>query len=200
MMKALAALLILVAVLRAGAADAPPAPEAAGAGDPVERAVERGLAYLAGIQDSGGFFPEEYGRTTGVVSLGGMAFLAKGYLPGRPPYGDVLNRCIDYVVANQMENGLLAKPDQRMYSHAISTLFLCEVSGMVDPARQAKLDDVLPKAVKLILAAQAVPNLQRQRHVLHRLGAHGTAIGAAQRRARAGQGHRGCRDVHPQPR
>ena len=158
-MKTLILLIMTVCGLTASAQ----VPAAFGEKDDVDKAVERGLAYLAKIQNDSGFFPEEYGKTTGVVSLGGMAFLAKGYLPGRPPYGDVLNRCIDYVISNQMENGLLAKADQRMYSHAISTLFLCEVSGMVDAVRQKKLDEVLPKAVKLILSAQQVPKAQDQK-------------------------------------
>jgi hypothetical protein len=162
-MKIAAALLVFGAWLPMLAVAAPRVPVEFMQNDPVDKAVERGLAYLAGIQNDSGFFPEEYGKTTGVVSLGGMAFLAKGYLPGRPPYGDVINRCIDYVVASQMENGLLAKPDQRMYSHAISTLFLCEVSGMVNPARQARLNEVLPKAVGLILTAQQVPKSDDQK-------------------------------------
>ena len=44
-----------------------------------------------------------------------------------------------------------------MYSHNISTLLLSEVSGMVDPERQKKIDTVLPKALKVILAAQQMP-------------------------------------------
>jgi hypothetical protein len=43
-----------------------------------------------------------------------------------------------------------------MYSHAIATLFLTEVSGMVDSERQKKIDALLPKALKLILTGQAV--------------------------------------------
>ncbi len=43
-----------------------------------------------------------------------------------------------------------------MYSHCISTLFLSEVSGMVDTNRQAKIDALLPKAVGIILSAQAI--------------------------------------------
>jgi len=125
--------------------------------DRVDESIERGLAYLASVQNDKGFFPEDFGRSTGVVSLGGLAFLAKGYLPDRPPYGRIINRCIDYVLANETPDGMLAKADNRMYSHTISTLFLCEVSGMVDPERQRQLDVVLPKAVKLILTAQQVP-------------------------------------------
>jgi hypothetical protein len=44
-----------------------------------------------------------------------------------------------------------------MYSHGASTLMLLEVSGMVDPARQARIDEALAKALKLILAAQSIP-------------------------------------------
>jgi hypothetical protein len=45
----------------------------------------------------------------------------------------------------------------RMYSHNIATLMLSEVSGMVDPERQARIDVVLPRALRIILAAQDVP-------------------------------------------
>ena len=147
-------LIVLAVAVATGAWAAPGGPFADN--DDVDRAIERGLAYLASVQNDKGFFPEEYGRTTGVVALGGLAFLAKGYLPGRPPHGEVINRCIDYVLANQTPNGMLARADNRMYSHTISTLFLCEVSGMVDPERQRQLDAALPKAVKLILTAQQV--------------------------------------------
>jgi hypothetical protein len=44
-----------------------------------------------------------------------------------------------------------------MYAHNISTLMLSEVSGMVDPERQRRIDEVLPKALWVILAAQNVP-------------------------------------------
>jgi hypothetical protein len=44
-----------------------------------------------------------------------------------------------------------------MYSHNIATLMLSEVSGMVDPERQARIDVVLPRALRIILAAQDVP-------------------------------------------
>jgi hypothetical protein len=90
-----------------------------------------------------------------------MAFLAKGHTPGVGPYGEIINKGIDYILASQVpDKGLLAVGDSGngpMYSHCISTLMLSEVSGMVDPARQKKLDTVLPKAIRLILAAQQMP-------------------------------------------
>ena len=43
-----------------------------------------------------------------------------------------------------------------MYGHCIATLLLSEVSGMVTPPRQKRIDAALPKALKVILAAQQV--------------------------------------------
>jgi hypothetical protein len=50
-----------------------------------------------------------------------------------------------------------------MYAHNISTLFLSEVSGMVDPSRQAALHKALARATKLLLDAQAVPKSLKNR-------------------------------------
>jgi hypothetical protein len=96
---------------------------------------------------------------TAITSLCVMAFLAKGYTPGVGPYGKVINRGIDFVISQQNQNGLLVGGRQArgpMYSHGISTLMLSEVSGMVDPPRQKKIDQALAKALKLILSAQRV--------------------------------------------
>ena len=135
----------------------------------VDVAVKKGLAFLAarlgGTSDDA--FANEIKRTNAVPGLAGMAFLSVGHTPGRGPYGDVVNRCIDYILATPFKvryvpggatEGYLvrANPYGRMYSHAIATLFLSEVSGMVDPERQKKIDAVLPKALKIILDAQAV--------------------------------------------
>jgi hypothetical protein len=132
-------------------------------GDPdldakVERALDQGLAYLARELQPDGSYGGQFGTTTAIPALAGMAFLARGHLPGDARYGEFLNRVADYVLSR-------AKPDTaymgeygggKMYAHCISTLFLSEISGMVDPARQEKIDGVLSKAVALILKAQNV--------------------------------------------
>ena len=124
----------------------------------VESAVERGLEHLANAQKSDGTFEDAYGRSVGVVSLAGMAFLSAGHTPGYGEYSEVLNNCIDYVLSSQRSNGLLDHGDSGhglMYAHNIATLFLSEISGMVEPRRQEKLERVLSRATRLILAAQA---------------------------------------------
>jgi len=126
---------------------------------PIDAAIDRALAFLAKNQKPDGSFSGPGGNGTAVPSLCVMAFLAKGYTPGNGAYGQVINRGIDWVLAHQMPNGMLlnrANSYGRMYAHGISTLMLCEVSGMVDPGRQKKIDRVLPKALKLTLAAQQV--------------------------------------------
>jgi hypothetical protein len=135
----------------------------------VDEAVSRGLAYLAGAQASDGAFSGDKGKISGVVSLAGMAFLAKGYTPGHAPYGDPINLCIDYVVRNQRKDGMLIGPGDNknetggMYSHTISTLFLSEVSGMLDAERQRRVSEALARAVRLILDAQQIPKEEQHR-------------------------------------
>jgi prenyltransferase beta subunit len=135
------------------------APEIARYDAPIDKSVDRALAYLAGKQLKDGSFECPMRGNSGVTSLCVMAFLAKGNTPGRGPYGEMINRGVDFVLANQKDDGLLIGPTVShgpMYSHLISTLMLSEVSGMVDPARQKLIDAALSKAVKLTLAAQRV--------------------------------------------
>jgi prenyltransferase beta subunit len=123
---------------------------------PVDEAIDRALAYLAKQQKHDGSFKGAGGDDLSVPALCVMSFLAKGYTPGTGPYGDVLNRSIDYVLAGQRENGFLANGMGRMYSHGICTLMLSEVSGMVDADRQEKIDEALAEALHLTLAAQRI--------------------------------------------
>lgn len=128
------------------------------------RAVERGLEFLAAHQDAQGSFGGGYGGSTGIVALAGMAFLSKGYTPGQGKYSENIKRSIDYILGSQQSNGLLDKGGSGsgvMYAHNISTLFLSECSGMVEPETQDKLDRVLGNATRLILAAQAVEKSER---------------------------------------
>jgi len=130
----------------------------------VDEAIERGLAYLADKQDDDGSFPSGWGKNTGITSLCVMAFLAKGYTPGDHEYGQVIDKGIDFVLASRKPNDMLVGPGPShgpMYGHTIATLMLSEVSGMVDPERQKAISEVLPKALRVILAAQQVPKLER---------------------------------------
>ena len=125
----------------------------------IDESIEAGLAYLASVQNDNGSYPGKYGETGAISALAGMAFLAKGYTPEGEKYGETIRKDIDYVlsVVNQSD-GYFGNRLQGsgMYVHSICTLFLSEVSGMVDPERQAKFDEILPLAVKLLLDAQNI--------------------------------------------
>ena len=154
-----AALALTLSASHAVAAESEPAPaleddkyQAA-----FDAAIDKALAYLAGAQLSDGSFPGGMPKNNAVASLATMAFLARGYSPGLEPYGATINRSIDLVLSSQDSFGTLIGPGGgQMYAHNISTLMLSEVSGMVDPERQRKIDAVLPKAIYVILAAQQV--------------------------------------------
>ena len=126
----------------------------------VEESVDRALTFLVSKQlPEGCWTGAAGGRSTALTSLSVMAFLAKGHTPGNGPYAQVLNKGIDFVMAGQQPNGLLSVGScsgPLGYDHAISTLMLSEVSGMLDPQRQKKLDKVLAQAVRLLLASQAM--------------------------------------------
>ncbi|MBN1419242.1 MAG: prenyltransferase [Planctomycetes bacterium] len=161
--------IVAVAMISASVAAAPapaPEPSAAPAGDAlsllaeteVDRAVERGLAYLAGKQAREGYWasPGHGGRSTGITSLCVMAFLAKGYEAGGGTYGEVIDGGLRYVLSNQKQDGMLIATTGHgpMYDHGISTLMLAEILGMAPPAQAAEVRDKLAKAIALILKAQ----------------------------------------------
>ncbi|NNC87746.1 MAG: terpene cyclase/mutase family protein [Akkermansiaceae bacterium] len=134
--------------------------------DRVDPAVERGLEFLAAAQEADGTFPENYGTSTGIPALVGMAFLSKGHLPTEPKFGEEINRCIDFILRHQNRDGLFSAGHAGsgpMYAHNIATLFLSEVSGMVDPQRQEAIARGLPRALQLILRAQRVEKPDQHR-------------------------------------
>ena len=119
------------------------------------RSVERGLAYLASLQnDDGSFGRGRYGRHVGIASLAALAFMADGNLPGRGRYGEQVTRALEFVLANKSESGLLAAESTTgpMYGHGFATLFLGEIYGM-NP-NDSRVRDALVRAIDLILNSQ----------------------------------------------
>ena len=119
----------------------------------LERAVRRGLDYLARTQRPDGAWSDSgYGQVSGVVGLAMMTFLAHGETPDDPKYGAVIRRAVDYIIRTQEPNGLLSGGGgSPMYSHGFATLALAEVYGMIDDPR---LGPALKKAVGLIVSSQ----------------------------------------------
>jgi hypothetical protein len=123
----------------------------------IDEATDHGLSYLVEAQLEDGSY--ESAAPMATTSLCVLAFLSKGNRPGIKPYGETMNRAIDFVVRNQRKDGLLCTrtcATGPMYDHAISTLMLTQVNGMVDPARQKRVERALGHAVTLLLNAQNV--------------------------------------------
>lgn len=130
----------------------------------VDESIQRAVQFLSKSQQpSGAWSFNSYGESTAATSLAIMAFMAAGYVPEEGPYGDQINRGIDWVLAHQADNGLVVhhKSHGPMYSHGISTLMLAEVAGMLTGEREKKCREVLQRAVKLIVSAQNVPKDKR---------------------------------------
>lgn len=144
-------LIVMVALAGFGAAMA--APE----NDRVEQSIRRGLDFIARGQIENGTFDSGPAKSfAGIPALCGMAFLAAGDTPLAEPNGPVILRIVDHLLGKARDDGYLGVSNGKMYSHCIATLFLSEVSGMVDTNRQEKIAKLLPKAVKIILSAQAI--------------------------------------------
>ena len=146
---------LLLSVCRSLSA-APPGP----AERDVDEAIVKALRFLASQQQpSGGWNVDSYGgEATSAASLAVMSFLAAGHVPAEGPYGESINRGVQYVLSHQEPNGLLVsrKGHGPMYDHGISTLMLAEVSGMVPEQQADATKKGLERAIRLILESQLV--------------------------------------------
>jgi hypothetical protein len=113
-------------------------------------ALNRGLEWLARSQEPEGNWSS---NDLGLVSMGALAFLSAGHLPGRGPYSDNVARALDYVLRHPKRSGLLNIADQRrdMYNHGLSAFVLGQAYGISDDRR---IGPVLDGALKVIAQTQ----------------------------------------------
>ena len=121
-----------------------------------DQAIENGLAYLNASQhDDGSFASGGYRGNVAICGLAGLAFMAGGSTPGRGPYGENVDQCVQYVLANTQESGFITAPGSAshgpMYGHGFATLFLAECYGM---SASDELREKLARAVDLIVNTQ----------------------------------------------
>lgn len=140
-----------------------------------EAAVKRGLLWLANHQnDDGSWSLHDFhqnckkhgGECSGVGSersntaatgLALLPFLAAGHVPGSKEYGPVVAKGLDWLFANQHEDGKVqgAGDGQVMYSHGIAAIALCEAYAMTQDPR---LGEAATKAVDFIVKSQHQPS------------------------------------------
>ncbi len=136
----------------------------------VDDSVDRALTWLASRQQRDGSFPTLPQGQPGVTSLCVMAFLSHGHLPGEGPYGQQLNRAIQYVQSCQKQNGMLAVvapngPEinrqinhhvggPATYNHAISSLLLSEAFAVSNQLDTSRSQEVIEKSLRVTFEMQ----------------------------------------------
>lgn len=149
---------------------APPAPEReAREADKLltpetRKAIESGLKFLGDGQNGDGSFGKRgYQGNVGITSLAGLAFPAAGHEPDAGPRGKIVARSLDFLLSQENRGGghpgylhnPKASPHGPMYSHGFATLLLAFLHGKGKDKKQAeKRDELLERAVKLIVASQ----------------------------------------------
>lgn len=134
----------------------------------VQKAVEKGLAHLAAIQDNTGAWTNDVGNKLGhsyqrnidgigkphlgVTAICCMAFMAAGHTPDRGEYHRNVAGGLAFVLSNiDRDTGWISQFGTRMYSHAFCSMFLAEVYGQTrDPVVLSHLRN----AVRFIVESQ----------------------------------------------
>jgi len=131
------------------------------------KAVDRGLAALQAGQKDDGSFPSLRHGQPAVTSLAIMAFLSRGHLPGEGPYGETLDKAVNYVLSHQRKSGIFAFEEidharintvpsgapwevmvSKSYSHAITMLMLGEVYGLTGKKESFRIRQAIEKGLK----------------------------------------------------
>ncbi|CAN5349427.1 terpene cyclase/mutase family protein [soil metagenome] len=130
----------------------------------IDAAIDTGLRWLATQQQPDGSLEAKDQNQPAVTSFAVMAFLARGHRPGVGPYGELLNRAIDYVLSTRQKWGVLSVNTQGTavsYNHAIAGLMLGEVYGMTDASRSELVADTIASALKATWSIQLSPKSER---------------------------------------
>lgn len=140
----------------------------------VDASVERGLHWIAQQQERNGAFPTLPQGQPAVTSLCVLAFAAHGHLPGEGPYGETLSSAVDFITSCQKPSGLNAlvgpagtKVSRNVshevgstaaYNHAIASLTMSELYGIVGQTESTKLRPLVEKSLTASLAMQDWPS------------------------------------------
>src|SRR5262245_14657987 len=135
----------------------------------LDEGTDRALEFLAQRQQPDGSFEAPPQAQPGITAISVLALLSRGHVPHEGPYGERIDRAIDYVLSTQQENGMLFEmpienriwPDGRhkagAYNHAMAGLMLAEVYGMSVSSRQEVIREAVRKAVAFTRAQQLRP-------------------------------------------
>jgi prenyltransferase beta subunit len=151
MLKLLHALGIAAAL--AAIAIALPRTSPAAVKDPeVQRAIDRGLQWLASQQSRQGSWGAMQGKyPAAMTGMAGIALLAEGSTTTQGKYAPQIRLAVNYLTDRGRPNGLIGDPqrdDRYTYGHGFGMLFLSQVLGEEeDLDRREELIKVLSRAV-----------------------------------------------------
>jgi len=126
----------------------------------LDAAVSQGIKYLVETQlEDGSWASGRFGKNVAITALACLSIMADGHIPGRGPYGDAVDRGVEFILNSTAENGLITSQANNgpMYGHGFAALFLGEVYGMTpggDNARTTRIHETLVRSIRLIEQTQ----------------------------------------------
>ncbi|WP_261364009.1 prenyltransferase/squalene oxidase repeat-containing protein [Stieleria tagensis] len=150
-------------VMRTSGGNASSAP---GLGGPAtEEAIERGLAFLASVQnDDGSWSLQGHGDAvllrsdTAATGLCLLAFQGAGYTHTQHQYAQTVSKGLKFLIDNQRTSGNLYRSENEIsdrnvmfYSHGIAALAMCEAYGMT---QDRELRQSAQEALNYVMATQ----------------------------------------------
>ena len=128
----------------------------------VEAAIDRGLDFLSHQQRRDGAFQSNRDNDPGISSLCVLAYLSRGHLPGQGPYGEKLNRSVEFLLSNQSPSGMFSLSSNSYhspYSHGITSLVVSEIYGMCPLENEVRLRSAIEKALEFTSRRYSQPKL-----------------------------------------
>jgi squalene cyclase len=125
-------------------------------------AIERGLAFLARVQERRGSWSNRVGQgayPVAMTALAGIAMLMDGNTTTQGRYAPQVDRATNFLLRSVQPSGLITGGEEEarpMYGHGFAMLFLSQLYGMTeDPMRAQQIHETLVRAVRLTDQAQS---------------------------------------------
>ena len=122
------------------------------------RAVSKGLDWLAANQSRHGHWDANGVYPSAMTGMAGIALLAEGSTTTQGKYAPNIREAVDFLLKKSRKNGLIGddmNDDRYTYGHGFGLLFLSQVFGEEeDEARREELIDVMTRAVLFCGQAQ----------------------------------------------
>jgi len=124
----------------------------------IERAVKKGLDFLALQQIRESVFDAEGEAGVAVASRALLAFLAAGHIPDVGKHGFVVRGAIEWLLRRQNSQGWYGSSERGLRPHVSATTALSQAYGVESSSeRRLSIHESLGKAVSAILARQTAP-------------------------------------------